>query len=92
MAKRAKKTKKAKRTNARSSVSGKYVQKDTARRRPKTTVTEKKKRKKTKRASYRSSISGKYVGKATARSHPRTTIKSAAQLDREITQALTKKP
>ena len=91
MAKHPKKKKKAKRTNTRSSISGKYVQKDTARRRPKTTVQEKKKRKKSKRSSYRSSISGKYVTKATTRRHPRTTLKSAAQLDREITKVLTKK-
>jgi hypothetical protein len=72
-----KRAKKSKKSNYRSAVSGKYVQKDSARRRPKTTVTETKKKHKSKRASYRSAISGKYVQKATARRRPRTTVKSS---------------
>jgi hypothetical protein len=104
MAKRAKKkakTAKAKMKKKvgktyRSAASGKFVQKDSARRRPHTTVAESKKKHKSKRRSFRSADSGRYVQKDSARRRPHTTItsepqvKSAAQLDREIAEALTK--
>jgi hypothetical protein len=60
---------------SRSAISGRYVRRSTAKRNPRTTITERGRgRNQGAGTRHRSAITGRYVAAATAARHPRTTV------------------